>query len=349
MFYSNQSNTEILATMGPTLGEEEQIVKAMRLGVKNFRLHIGIRAQNQCDYFKNVRMAEQKLHAHAEVLVDLPAAKPRMGNCEATKPVVGKQYRMQDIDKTIEEFVIPLRGFTKLLPGIKVGDHIVFSDGKIVFQITEILPWELVTICVFSAGTLYPQISSCVFPDSEVEFDPFGQNDLAQLQRMKDSCLQPDWVAISFASDKLYIQTVKDTLRSIWNSDIKVMAKIESRKGLQNFAEILNCTDGIMVARGDLLSFIEPYTLPYIQQELVKKTLAQKKPVVVATEMLERFAQTGMISRPELSDIALAVRQGASAVMLSVESSNCECVMACISLMNQLIQFERERTAYGRQ
>ena len=343
MKYSDRINTEILATIGPSLGDVEKIKQAIKLGVRNFRIHMGVRSRDRFQYFQSVRDAETESLEQVEVLIDLPTAKPRVGIMDNIRPSIGEVYKVIDADRTDSSFTIPLRGLSKLFAGILIGERVVFSDGKLVFRIIDKKQKELYMECLCANTDFVSQISSCVFPDSNVEFELFDQDDLEVLQKMRNHGLSPDWVAISFASGKEQIDHIKKIVGSIWNTKIKYMAKIESRKGLQNISEILENVDGIMVARGDLLSFVEPYTLPYIQHDLIIKARKKRKVTVVATEMLEQFSRSGVICRPELNDIALAVRQKASAVMLSVESSNSERAEECISLMNDIIQYESGR------
>lgn len=347
MIFSDEMNTEILATMGPTLGLKSQLITAMNLGVSNFRIHMGVRSRDRCQYFLNVREAEKVIGKHVEVLIDLPTAKPRVGIMKSVKPSVGDVYKVIESNCTDKELTIPLIGIKKLLGGLNKGDRVVFADKKIVFRIVKKNDREIFMKCVCANANLVSQISSCVFPDSEVEFDIFDQDDLVVLKRMKKHMLYPDWIAISFASGVQQINAIKEVVGGLWGERIRYMAKIESKKGLQNIDEIIKNVDGIMVARGDLLSFIEPYALPYIQQSLVNRARKYRKAVVVATEMLEHFSSTGIIHRPELSDIALAIRQGASAVMLSVESANSSRVEECITLVKNLIMYEKEQVKNG--
>lgn len=347
MKYSDEINTEILATMGPTLGEKKQILKAVELGVDNLRIHMGVRARDRFQYFVNAREVEKELCKHIDILIDLPTAKPRVGKMKNFKPSDGDIFKIIDAEIACQDFIIPLRGLSKLLCELKVGERIVFSDGKLVFKIVDLKDDELFVRCINANCELISEISSCVFPDSTIEFELFEWDDLELLQKMKNRSLCPDWIAISFASGIKQINRVKEVIRGLWDQDIKFMAKIESKIGLENFSEILDSVDGIMVARGDLLAFVEPYVLPSIQQKLVRETRKKGKTVVVATEMLEKFAESGIIYRPELSDIALAVRQGANAVMLSVESSNCIRSEECILLMNKIVSYERAQYKNG--
>lgn len=349
MKYSDEINTEILATMGPTLGEKKQILKAVELGVANLRIHMGIRTRDRFQYFVNAREVEKALCKHIDILIDLPTAKPRVGKMKNVSPSKGDIFKIIDAEKVHQDFSIPLRGLSKLLCGLKVGERIVFGDGKLVFKIVDLKDNELFVRCINANGELISEVSSCVFPDSTIEFELFDQDDLEVLQKMKNHGLCPDWIAISFASGIKQINRVKEVIHGLWNQDIKFMAKIESKTGLENFSEILQNVDGIMVARGDLLAFVEPYILPGVQQKLVSETRKKGKTVVVATEMLEKFAESGIVCRPELSDIALAVRQGANAVMLSVESSNCIRSEECILLMNKIVSYERGQYKNGRE
>ena len=343
MKYSDSHNTEILATMGPTLCEVEHIIRAIELGVRNLRIHMGVRSRDRYQYFLNAREAEIAAGEKIEILIDLPTAKPRVGKFKTMKPEVGNKYLFVSKDETNEENTFPLKCIPGYAKDLKPGHRLIFGDGKVVFRILDVENDVLETECIFSCSDIFSQISSCVFPDSDIEFELFDQDDLEILTKMQAAGLVPDWIALSFANNVKRINEVKRVIKTIWKQDIKYMAKIEDRKGLDNFAAVLDNVDGVMVARGDMLSFIEPYKMPYIQQQLVIKTREMHKTTVVATEMLEQYARTGGICRPELSDIALAVRQGASAVMLSVESSNSSHSADCMLLMRKIIDFEEEK------
>ena len=347
MYYSQIGTTEILATMGPSLCEEKHILQASSLGVTNFRVHMGVRKEHCFQYFQNVRTVESRINKHFDILLDLPTKKPRVGRMNNIKPIIDQEYIFSPQESSESDNIIPLKGLRELNGELAPGQRINFSDGKVIFCITEVLGNEIKAVCTKSASYIYSELSSCVFPDSDVFFDLFFDSDLELMKKLKQNNLCPDWVAISFADDCSRINQVKDVIRSLWTDKVRFMAKIETAKGWKEFHQILDCVDGTMVARGDLLSFIEPYMLPYIQKELVRLTRQAEKTTVVATEMLERFADTGVVSRPELTDIATAVRQGASAVMLSVESSNCSRAFECMELMGKIIEFEEKHNNGG--
>lgn len=347
MRYKENAGTEILATMGPSLGDETQIRHACSLGAENFRIHMGVRKNLCYQYFANVRAVEEKIHQHLSVLLDLPTAKPRIGKIRDFRPVTGERYVFSPASVTDDDKVLPLNALDKIYKALKPGHRINFSDGKVLFSIVSVNNMEVTAECTKSCTDLVSNISSCVFPDSDAVFDLFCDGDYDLFMRLRNSNLFPDWVAISFADDCSRINEVKNIVCDVWNSNVKIMAKIETVKGLQNFQKILDCVDGIMVARGDLLSFVEPYKLPHIQQTLVQMTRTATKTSVVATEMLEQFSEKGVVSRPELTDIATAVRQGASAVMLSKESANSIRAFDCISLMKQIINYEEAQKKNG--
>lgn len=349
MLRSDSCFTEIMATMGPSLGTVEQAIEAINSGVRNFRIHMGIRKDRCVGFFINARKAQETLGKHVDILVDLPTAKPRAGQMLQIKPEIGKVYCIKAEEETGERDTITIKGLRRIIGKLRIGQRIVFSDGKNVFRITGVMEDGLKAESVFSVDDIIPGISSCVFPDSEVSFDLFGQGDLEMMESFRNNGLRPEWVALSFADDPERIKELRRVVSSLWDEKVKIMAKIETKKGVENIDKVIECTDGIMVARGDLLAFIEPYMLPHIQSILVRKARNAGKTSIVATQMLEQFAETGLVTRPELSDIALAVRQQASAVMLSVESSNCPRAIECIRLMKQIIAYEERQLCDGKE
>lgn len=335
--------TKIMATAGPTMEEVEQIKKAIQAGAMNFRINMGLRSRELHKYFRNIRLASEQIGQKVKVLLDMPTSRPRIGKMEPMDLTAGESVTLVDRKEVLDSDtgIIPLDGLVDIIPFLEKGHRILFRDGKVVFLIREIVNSEAVSVECLKATTILRPLRSSTFPDSDVSFNPLLSEDLAFFEKFAVDSLVPDYVSLSFASDTKQIQTLQDVVHSYWkNDDVKIIAKIETKKGLKNFDEILQVSDGVMVARGDLVLNVPPYSLPKIQEVLVEKTNIANKISIVATEMFEQFAVNGIVNRAELSDVALAVRQQADIVMLSRETGNSNYPIETVELIHRLIEEE---------
>lgn len=339
--FNSNPKTEILATTGPTLHTIEQITQAFNMEVYNLRLALSSRDRDVVEYVFNIRNVEKSKDIKAEILLDFPASRPRTCKLKATFMNVGDHviFECNDNDVLLDDS-IKVSNFANAVECIQIGERMLFRDGKIQLKVIEIdkVSRRVKAECVLASSDLRTNCS-CVFPDTNIIYEPILDLDREALKRLKDNNLYPNWFAVSFASGKKQIDKMKQLAKEYFpEKDIKIMAKIESEQGVRNIEEILNNVDGIMIARGDLALHIPAVTLPKIQEYLVKYSRKKEKVCVIATEYLEIFATNGIINRAELSDIALGTRQKATALMLSMESANSKFPMESLELMSQVIK-----------
>jgi pyruvate kinase len=340
---TDKVTTQIMATAGPTMEETEQIKKAIQAGATHFRINMGLRARDLHKYFRNIRLASEQAGKKVNVLLDMPTSRPRIGKMKPMDLSAGELVTL--VDKTEvasdEKNTIPLGGLSSIVPSLEVGQRVLFRDGRVVFEIQDIDESAITVKCLRATTVLMP-LGSSTFPDSDVSYRPLVPEDLSFFERFVESDLVPDFVSLSFASDKNQVQQLRSVVESYWpDNKINIIAKMETKNGLRNFDEILKEADGVMVARGDLLLHVPPYQLPKIQEHLVCRTNEEKKISIVATEMFEHFAVNGIVNRAELSDVALAVRQEANIVMLSRETGNSSYPLETIELIHQLVEEEK--------
>lgn len=339
----SNKKTKIMATAGPTLQKVEEFERAIQMGVSEYRIHMGLRSRDFCSYFYNVREASNNIGKSVEVLLDLPSSRPRVGKMAERNLLVGEKETI--FDSKIEDGRkegIPLPGLRELMPYVSENDRILFRDGRIGFRVVKVEKESLDVECCFSDVPM-KEGSSCNFPDSPVQYQSIEECDIQFFEKMQLMGLKPDWVSISFSTRCDQIEEVKESLSKIWpNVNIKIMCKIENMEGVKNVSKLLEYADGIMVGRGDLLVNMDPITLPRVQLDLVCKAKEKKKKVVVATEFFERFALTGFVNRAELSDVALAFREGSDSIMLAMETGNSQYNFECIELIQKIVDFEYE-------
>lgn len=348
MLNNNESkeSTQILATMGPTLQTTDDVIHMIKSNVLQYRIHMGLRNRDFCGYFRNAMIASKYLGKKINILLDLPSTRPRVTEMREYMYSENEKAYIYDSDLQIEinkDYMnIPLPHFSELVQSINIGEHIMFRDGHVIFEVKEKQEHSILVQCKKSDLVIKTGASSC-FPESPVIFRPLDSTDIFYLKRMKEQGLKPDRVAISFASTVEQIDQVKACIQEIWSDqEIDIICKIESKLGLKNIDLLLQNSDGIMIARGDLLLCIDPYELPRIQMELSRKCKEAGKILIIATEFFERYAETGIVNRSELSDVALAVRQGADSIMLARETGNSQYSQGCVDLINAIIANEKE-------
>ena len=314
--------TGILATVGPSLETRSDFKAAILAGASNFRFHLGHPDRDHAGDVLRLREAAAELDKEVTVLFDLPSNRPRTGQMEEMTIRVGDELVLGRPGVS-DSRLVPISGLSLFAPHLKVGSTITLADMKIVFTVRS-LEDNRVVVSVSSLDEPSVQLKSntgILVPGTNISFDPVTESDLEILRKAEARGCLPDWVAISFVNDTSQVEHARSVLRralETWKP--RVMAKIETRRGLEAIAEISTSADGIMVARGDLIADLEPAEMPYAQEIIVEAARSRNKVSVVATQMLERFSETGKVYRAELTDIACAVRQRATAIMLGKET-----------------------------
>ena len=222
------------------------------------------------------------------------------------------------------------------------GDKILLNNGLLVFEVTEISGTSIITK-VLTGGDVSNR-KSMSFPDKVLEQDFLSEQDKADILFGIENDV--DFIAASFVSRESDIRSMRDFIDEHGGKDIDIIAKIENRAGVDNIEAICNVADGIMVARGDLGVEIPFVELPTIQKYLIKKCRLLGKRVITATEMLESMITNSRPTRAEISDVANAVYDGSSAVMLSGETAVGKNPVAAVKSMAEIAEFTESGIDY---
>jgi len=317
-----KKRTKIIATIGPASDSYEKIVALIRAGVNVFRLNF---SHGTHDYHSTVlgriRKAVAQTGLITGVLQDISGPKIRVGMLESDfqlksgdelefvkDDIVGKQVAPGKYRLSINE--------PQVLDQLHVGEYIYLYDGIIRAVVTQKSP-ESVIVKVENEGMLSSR-KGVNFPNTHLGIDVLTAKDRKDIAWGVANGI--DFMAISFVQSAKDMQRAADLVHSLGGS-VQMLAKIEKFDAVENIDEILEVSDGIMVARGDLGIEIPYYEVPLTQKMLVEKANARSKPVIVATQMLLSMTTKETASRAEISDVANAVLDGADAVMLSEESA----------------------------
>ncbi len=312
-------STKILATIGPESQDIKIIEQLVLNGVNLFRLNF---SHGDYDYHeatvKNIREVMKKLNTHVGILQDISGPKVRVGEVDGEFHLVPKNeltfVKEKIVGHSIGEGKYKVcTNYPDLLDKVKVGEYIYLCDGMIRTKIIQ--TGKEVVAKVENSGLLTSR-KGINFPNTPLDVDVLTPKDKRDVEWGVKNGI--DFMAISFVQTKKDIENVRDLLG---DQDIKLIAKIEKFDAVENIDSIIDVSDGIMVARGDLGIELPYDKVPVIQKDIIKKSNQKAKPVIIATQMLLSMTTSERATRAEVSDVANAVLDGADCVMLSEESA----------------------------
>lgn len=328
--------TKIVATVGPASESSEMLYALAQAGVNVFRLNFSHGSHpDHLERIKRIRENNAKHGISIGILQDLQGPKIRIGNVEhkdGVKIVAGQElvFTNDDIVGTSERVSTPYKG---MYQDVKLGERILMDDGKLEVKVIRIEGTDVVTEVVYD-GVLKSK-KGVNLPNTKVSMPSVTEKDYEDLEFGLANDV--DWIALSFVRYASDIQEVKDYIKSKGKST-RVVAKIEKPEAIENIDSIIEVTDAIMVARGDLGVELPAEEVPMIQKMLVEKCNLACKPVIVATQMLESMIDAPRPTRAEINDIANSVLDGADAVMLSAETASGKYPIESVRSMAQTIK-----------
>ena len=334
-----QRNIKIVATLGPSSSDYETI-KALHLaGADVFRLNMSHGTHEEiAERHKIIRQIEAELDSPIAILADLQGPKLRVGPFENGVEVLTEngKFRLDLKDDVGTKARVQLP-HPEIFQALHEGAHLLINDGKIKLMVEKCGP-DFADCLVVNGGEISDRKGVNV-PDVILPLAALSEKDRADLDFICD--LGIDWLALSF------VQRAEDILeaRKLIAGRASVMSKIEKPSAVKSFDDILEVSDGVMVARGDLGVELPVQNVPPIQKRLVRKCRAAAKPVIVATQMLESMIESPMPTRAEVSDVATAIYEGSDAIMLSAESAAGQFPIQAVETMNNVaIEVESDPT-----
>ncbi len=314
--------SKILATVGPSSNDVESLEKMIRAGVNVFRMNFSHGShEDHSKVLKNIRTAMDNCGWVVGVLQDICGPKVRVGKLEKEfdLKVGDKLYFMREeivgVQESEDRYLLSINQ-PSILDLINVDEHIYLYDGRIRVIVNEISDDAVMGI-VQNDGVLASN-KGVNFPNTRININVITEKDKEDmLWGIKNKV---DFMAISFVQNADDMKKARTILEENGGTQ-DLIAKIEKFDAVDNIDEILEQSDGIMVARGDLGIEVPYYMVPTIQKRLIKKANAAAKPVITATQMLLSMTENEVATRAEISDVANAVLDGTDAVMLSEESA----------------------------
>ena len=345
---------EIMATLGPTLEKPDDLRQAIEAGVRWVRLPCGYRQRPHVENARVARAAATEAGLPVQLLLDLPSSRPRTGTMQDLRLAVGDSVLFWDPETATESpskfgaWPVPLPGLRELMDKLAPSHHMWFCDGRLNFVVDGLEDGFVAAHLV--EGVIPLKSSNALFlPDSPSGFTAITQLDRDLLKEFAAANIMPDWVALSLIASPQDVNEGREEARQCLGAEVRMMAKFETVAAVECMEAIIDVADGVMVARGDLGLAVGYTRLPGVQEQLVGAARRAGKPVVVATQILETFAATGLPQRPELSDLSLITRQRADVIMLGKETVFSPRPLDCIRLASEILTYETRRfeQAYG--
>ena len=305
---------KILATLGPSIFKKNIINQLIRSGVDGFRINFSHNLTGIEKIVKIIRDCEKINKKHIAIVADLQGIKLRIGKILENQVSLKKGDIFNfDLNKKIGSQNRVYLPYPEIFKKIKKNNKILIDDGKFVFKIKQLSKNSIETIC--QNDCIIKNFKSIHIPGLEVDFDNLTAKDKRDIQIAKK--LNCNWIALSYVKNS---KIIKET-RKLISTDMGIIAKVENKSALKNIKDIIQTSDAIMVARGDLAVEIGANEVPHVQLDIVKKCSELGKPVIIATQMLESMILDNKPTRAEINDVGTAIFQGADVVMLSAETA----------------------------
>lgn len=329
------SQTKIVATLGPATSSKEVMSRLIHEGVDIFRLNFSHSSQQEhLQLIKQIRELNEEFGTHVAILADLQGPKLRVGQIENNRIDLLEDeiitFVTHDCIGTKEHIYMSYQEFPE---DVNVGETILIDDGKIKLEVIETNKKDTVKAKVIYGGPLSSK-KGVNLPSTKVSLPCLTEEDISNANFALDNHV--DWIALSFVRKAADILDLKELI-SKKNGHAGVIAKIEKPEALDEIDEIIKVTDGVMVARGDLGVEVSFDRVPLIQKVIVDKCIARAKPVIIATQMMESMISNFTPTRAEANDVANAVLDGADALMLSGETSVGKYPVETILSMDKII------------
>jgi len=331
------SHTKIIATIGPATSSKEVLRELFAAGINVCRLNFSHGTHDDhTRSIQNIIELNQEMRTNVTILADLQGPKLRIGELE-NGTVVLETGQMIDLvtekcPGTNKKLYI---NYTELAKDVKPGEIVLIDDGKIKLQIVKTDKRKKVTAQVIHGGTVISN-KGINLPNTKISLPSLTEKDLMDAAFALD--FNVDWIALSFVRSADDLIPLRDLCRSK-KKFARIIAKIEKPEALENLDAIIDASNGVMVARGDLGVEVPFDRVPMLQKMIVRKCIEQAKPVIIATQMLESMITNFRPTRAEANDVANGVLDGADAVMLSAETAIGKYPVEAVKATRQIIDW----------
>ncbi len=330
------NRTKIVATMGPASTDKDTLLAMIRAGVNVCRINFSHGEHDvHVQTIQTIRALNDQYNLNVSILADLQGPKIRIGEVAGNSIILvnGTRIKITNIEQLSDEKTLYIT-YENFPQDVQPGEIILLDDGKLQMRIIDTNRIDSVTAEVVYGGVLSSK-KGVNLPNTKISTSSLTPKDLTDL----DFAIQHgvEWIGLSFVRSADDIINLKKIIKGK-NNLAWVIAKIEKPEAIDNIDAIIDASDGIMVARGDLGVEMPMEVVPVLQKEIAQKCISKAKPVIIATQMLESMITTARPTRAEVNDVANSVLDGADAVMLSAETSVGQFPVIVVETMAKIIQ-----------
>ena len=342
-----RSQTKVIATIGPASASKEILEKFFHEGVDVCRLNFSHGThEDHLKVINNILELNQELNTNVAILADLQGPKIRIGDVENNlvelKECAEVIFVTEKCLGTAKKLYLSYKEFPM---DVKEGDSILVDDGKLKLEVISTNLKDTVKARVIHGGMLSSK-KGVNLPNTKISLPSLTEKDIEDANFALDNNV--DWIALSFVRNADDLIQLKEIIRNK-KKFARVIAKIEKPEALEDIDNIIDASNGIMVARGDLGVEVPFDQVPLIQKDIVKRCVAKAKPVIIATQMLESMITNFRPTRAEANDVGNAVLDGADALMLSAETSAGKYPVQSIAAMQKIIDWTEKGFIYNRE
>lgn len=336
--------TKIICTLGPAIDSDEMLKKMIKNGLDCARLNFSHGTHEEhLTRIERVKRVRKELGMYIPILLDTKGPEIRLKKFENDSVIVeqGQRFTLYADDRLGNKEGISIT-YPNLASVLKVGTKILIDDGKVEIEVTELSGSDV--ICKVNNGGKLSNNKSINIPGCSIDMPYISDRDKSDILFGIENDV--DFIAASFVRTKDDVWDLRRLLNENGGEEIKIISKIENMQGVENIDDIVAASDGIMVARGDMGVEL-PYTmLPKIQKDIIKKCFRTGKYVITATQMLESMTKSPRPTRAEVSDIANAIYDGTTGIMLSGESAAGDYPVESVSTMENIAESTEDVIKY---
>ena len=332
----NSNKTKIIATLGPSSTALSKLKSLIQAGVNVFRVNFSHASHaDVLETVSNIREISASINTHVAILGDLQGPKIRLGAVEENSRVKkGDLISITTNNVDLGNSSLVSINYPDFPKDVSENEKILVDDGKLIFKVVKTNKKDLVEAKVVQGGVLKSK-KGVNLPNTKISLPALTKKDKEDaLFAIKNGF---DWIALSFVRTKQDVKLLEKLIKTNSKQKIPIIAKIEKPEAIENIGGILKAADGLMVARGDLGLEIPAEEVPLKQKLLVKKAKQARKPIIIATQMMESMIDSLTPSRAEVNDVANSVMDGADAVMLSGETSVGKYPVEVVKTMGKII------------
>jgi pyruvate kinase len=326
--------TKILATLGPASSSEAMIERLLTSGVDAFRLNFSHgKHEEHARLVRTIRDVATELGRYIPIVGDIQGPKLRIDDVDGVVTLENGQTFVISTEPVLGDGRTVSTSFTPLPSEVRIGQRILINDGLVELVVTAVDATH-VTTRVLHGGPISSK-KGMNFPDSELSIPAITDKDKIDVQFAVEQGL--DYIAASFIRRRSDIVGLRELLHAHGGDEMHVISKLEKPQAIDNLDEILEVSDGVMVARGDLGVELPPEAVPIIQKQILARASRWGRFAITATQMLESMTVSSRPTRAEASDVANAIFDGSDAVMLSAETASGRYPVETVQMMARIV------------